>query len=85
MVPSQSGAYRLEIFARTTRVLGPDVTQEFRDAVATQAEVPRNVLEIERPTFQVQIGALHSQVAGQLDERRLVLLPVFSGPLPIRK
>lgn len=85
VAPSQSGAYRLEIVARTTRVLGPDVTQEFRDAVASQAEVPRNVLEIERPTFQVQIGALHSQVAGQLDELRLMLFPVFSGPLPIRK
>lgn len=85
VAPSQSGAYRLEIAARTTRIVGPDVTCEFRNAVAAQAEIPPNVVEIERPTFQVQIGALHTQVVGQLDERRMVLLPIFSGPLPIRK
>ena len=68
-----------------TRVVGPQVTREFIDAVASQAGVPHNVLKLERPTFQLEIGSLRSRVVGLLEERRLVLVPVFSGPIPVRR
>jgi len=71
VAPGQDGAYQVEIVGGT-RVIGPRVTQEFRDAVAEQAGVPRNVLELERPTFRLEVGSLRSRVVGLMEERQLL-------------
>lgn len=84
VVPAQDGAYYLEIVAGT-HVGGPRVTTEFLNAVADQAGVPHNVLKLERPTFRLEIGSLRSRVVGVLEERQLVLVPIFSGPVPVRR
>jgi hypothetical protein len=83
VAPAQDGAYHIEIMG-AARVIGPRVTQEFRDDVASQAGV-RNVLELERPTFRLEVGSLRSRVVGVMEERRLVLIPIFSGPVPVRR
>jgi hypothetical protein len=81
---AQDGAYHIEIMG-AARVIGPRVTQEFRDAVADQAGVPRNVVDLERPTFRLEVASLRSRVVGLMEERQLVLIPIFSGPVPVRR